>query len=103
MKKILLSCGFAGMLLSSIDTSAQLPLQNFNTPTWPATWIRYNQDGLTPATGVSFVNNAWVLRTRNQTQGDSCIVSTSWYTPAGIANDWVVSPAFNVNGTNCFL
>ncbi|HYD21563.1 MAG TPA: choice-of-anchor J domain-containing protein [Flavipsychrobacter sp.] len=103
MKKVLLSCGIASLLLTSMDASAQLALQNFNAPTWPATWLRYNQDGLTPHSSVAFVNNAWVLRTRNQQQGDSCIVSTSYYNPAGTANDWVVSPQFMVNGTNCFL
>jgi hypothetical protein len=103
MKKVLLSCGVAGMLLSAMDASAQLALQTFNAPTMPAGWLLYNVDGLTPNNNVSFVNNAWVVRTRNQNAGDSCITSTSWYTPAGTASDWIVTPQFTVNGATCCL
>src|SRR5687767_9907196 len=101
MRKILLSCGLAGLLLSSTDTSAQLALQNFNAPAIPAGWLLYNQDMLTPATQTAWATQAWNIRTR--TTGDSCIGSTSWYNPAGTANDWIVSPQFTVNGTGVFL
>lgn len=89
----------AGLGLAA-SASAQLS-ENFNAGI-PATWLRYNVDGLTPASSVSFVNNAWVARAGTPWGTDSCAVSTSWYNPAGIANDWLVSPSFTVPA-NSFL
>jgi hypothetical protein len=63
-------------------------------------WALYNQDGLTPAMQVNFVNNAWVAAQIEM--GNISAVSTSWYTPAGIANDWMVSPSIML-GANSWL
>lgn len=100
MKKLLLSA----VVLAALGNSAFAQLnENFNNGI-PSTWKRYNVDGLTPAAQVAFVNDAWVARQKLQASTtDSCIVSTSWYTPAGIANDWIVSPPFMVNGPNILL
>ncbi|HSD13745.1 MAG TPA: choice-of-anchor J domain-containing protein [Flavobacterium sp.] len=64
-----------------------------------AGWTLYNQDGLTPNSGVSFVNAAWVLYPEEFDNKVS--MSTSWYTPAGTSNDWLVSPSIVLPaGTN---
>jgi hypothetical protein len=53
-----------------------------------------NVDGLTPAGGVSYVNNAWIVREDfRDNVADCAMFSTSWYSPAGTANDWAVFPA----------
>ena len=90
----------AGLGLAA-TASAQLT-ENFNAGI-PATWLRYNVDGLTPASGVAYVNNAWVARAGGAWGTDSCAISTSWYTPAGVANDWLVSPSFTVPTGNAVL
>lgn len=82
------------MLGGTQEAKAQAWLETFNGGI-PSTWKRYNVDGLTPATSVAFINNAWVTIAR--AAGDSCIVSTSWYNPPGQADDWIVSPAFTVS------
>lgn len=96
MKKALLTVPvLAAMLLGTgKEAKAQAWLETFNSGI-PSTWKRYNVDGLTPASSVSFVNNSWVTIAR--AMGDSCIVSTSWYNPPGQADDWIVSPAFTVS------
>lgn len=60
----------------------------------PAGFIVHNVDGRTPAANVSYVTSAWVVRedfiigpTTN-----CAMFSTSWYSPAGAADDWAVLP-----------
>ncbi len=99
MKKILLSIFTA---LSVVSASAQIIWQdNFNTPTPPAipsNWTQYNGDGLTVATNLSTFNfgtNAWVSAKYQGSTTDNYMAATSWYTPAGSANDWLISPALS--------
>jgi len=64
-----------------------------------AGWTLYNQDGLTPNAGVSFVNAAWI--STNEDFDNKVAMSTSWYTPVGTSNDWLVSPSITLpSGTN---
>jgi len=71
----------------------------------PASWQLYDEDGLTPDPGVSNVSSAWVNAEDTDSTGisDSCAVSTSWYSPAGTSDDWLVSPLITVGGNNNFL
>ncbi len=57
-----------------------------------------NNDGLTPDTNVSFINDAWVVTEDldDTGSGDSVLTSTSWYTPPGTADDWIISPAITL-------
>lgn len=60
---------------------------------FPAGWSLFDVDGQTPATNVSYVNNAWERREDLNNVTDSAAYSTSWYTPAGTADDWMFTPA----------
>lgn len=73
------------------------------TGTWmvggiPTGWTQSNGDGLTPYTdfATAFGTNAWITRQVTYADGskDTIAVSCSYYTPAGVANDWLISPAF---------
>jgi len=89
------------MLASGPEAKAQAWLENFDSGI-PSTWTLYDQDGLTPASGIaSLITGAW--SPASLTSGEKIIISTSWYTPAGTANDWIVSPAFTVTSTNMVL
>jgi hypothetical protein len=110
MKKILFS---AIALCSFMTMKAQFP-QTFNTITpispvtvgtgsWkvgglPTGWTQFNGDGLTPYTSLAlaFGTNAWITREISYSNGtkDTVAASTSWYTPAGNANDWLITPSF---------
>lgn len=78
--------------------------ENFNSG-FPVSWTRINQDGLTPHPSVSFVNDAWVAYedVDSTGTGDSVAVATSYYSPAGIANDWMISPAIVLKNHGNFL
>ena len=53
----------------------------------------YNLDGLTPAPQVNLINDAWVVL-GNTNPG---AYSTSYYTSPGMADDWMVTPAIDLD------
>src|SRR6478672_3892762 len=93
-----LTAGFANAQTWSEDFSST------TAPALPASWLQNNVDGLTPAVAASwnFGTNAWVTRDiGTSTYPDAAahtkiVASTSWYSPAGVANDWLISPSFTV-------
>lgn len=67
------------------------------TYSFPAGWSLFNVDNATPATNVAYVNAAWERREDfNFNVADSAAFSTSWYSPAGTANDWMFTPAITI-------
>jgi Secretion system C-terminal sorting domain len=64
----------------------------------PTGWTQYNGDAFTPYTSfaAAFGTNAWITREVTLASGakDTIAVSTSYYTPVGAANDWLISPSF---------
>lgn len=69
-------------------------------PDFPADWVRHNVDSLVPAPAVVYVNNAWIAREDFATpDATNCVAfSTSWYDPAGQADDWMVTPLIALPG-----
>ncbi|MDV7696155.1 choice-of-anchor J domain-containing protein [Chryseobacterium soli] len=70
-------------------------------------WTVINADGLTPNADVSFITNGWNRINRQGTEGNFggpagnyAAMSTSYYTPAGTSNDWLISPQFTVSGAS---
>ncbi len=96
MKKLLSLLAFAGAL----QAEAQIFSEDFSNGI-PSTFTLIDNDGLTPAANVSFVNNAWVGRSLST--GEAYAVSTSWYNPAGQADDWMITPAINISSANTYL
>jgi hypothetical protein len=93
MKKTLL-------LISSFLSILSANSQNVFSENWDGIgpgisgWTLHNVDARTPNTAVSFVNAAWV---RDDEEFDNNVaMSTSWYTPAGASNDWLVSPSISI-------
>ncbi len=81
--------------------------ENFDAGTsLPAGWAQYNVDGLTVASNLSaynFGSNAWVVRNNVATGTGNHAVSTSWYSPAGTSNDWIVSPSIAVPNATGYM
>ena len=58
----------------------------------PATWTLINADGLTPSANVAYVTDAWIGREDIVVNAsDSVAISTSWYSPAGASDDWLIT------------
>lgn len=61
---------------------------------FPSGWTLANVDNKTPASGVNYVTNAWIVREDFANDPTQCAAfSTSWYSPAGAANDFMCTPA----------
>ncbi|MEI6766489.1 MAG: choice-of-anchor J domain-containing protein [Bacteroidota bacterium] len=119
MKKLsFLTMVAASMLLAAIIPTARGQViysedfDNVGGPTsggagtysFPANMLKRNVDNLTPNAAVSYVNEAWERREDfSFNTGDSCAFSTSWYSPAGTANDFMWTPAIGPLPANCLL
>jgi hypothetical protein len=63
-----------------------------------------NVDNRTPDANVAYVNEAWERREDfNFNVADSCAFSTSWYVPAGAANDFMWTPLIGPLPANSVL
>jgi hypothetical protein len=102
MKKHLLA--LSSLLFTGLTFSQVVFNENFDAAAaLPAGWVQYNVDGLTPATNVNYMGtNAWVIRANSATGVGNHAVSTSWYVPAGISNDWLVTPQIAIPGTGSY-
>ncbi len=83
-----------------IDPDTQLPVVRCSGPDGPGTypfpsgWLLRNVDNRTPAASVSYINEAWEVREDFAEDSNNCVAfATSWYSPAGAANDWMWTPA----------
>lgn len=92
--------GGGGNILFSVnfdaDCSQDPPAPPPSPPSpWPAPlgFTVHNVDGRTPAGAVSYVNQAWIVREDFAFNVADCVMfSTSWYSPAGAADDWAAFP-----------
>lgn len=83
-----------------IDPDTQLPVLRCSgtggagTYPFPDGWLLRNVDNRTPASNVAYVNEAWEVREDHGLDATNCVAfATSWYSPAGAANDWMWTPA----------
>lgn len=68
---------------------------------FPPQFLLRNVDNLVPNDQVNAINDAW--ERVDDVGGDSVAVSTSWYNPVGMANDFMWTPAIALTGTNLTL
>lgn len=109
---------FTGLMLAGPASAAVLYSENFRSPTmpgedgvtpcntgpggpgtylFPVGWLLRNVDNRTPAASVAYVNEAWEVREDFALDVTNCVAfATSWYSPAGAANDFMWSPAIAI-------
>jgi hypothetical protein len=67
--------------------------ESAGTNPFPENFLLRNVDNRTPTAQVAYVNDAWEVREDFANNLLECAAfSTSWYTPAGAANDWMWTP-----------
>ncbi len=95
MKKFILPC----LLFSAAFSYGQTIFsEDFeSSTTLPTDWKQYNIDGKTPSSSMNFMgNNAWVVRDYTNNGISKVAVSTSYYSPVGKSDDWLVSPQISL-------
>jgi|GEM_PF-1340005 len=60
-------------------------------------WTVHDVDGNTPSMSTSFVTDGWAVS--DIVDMNFAAISTSWYTPPGQSDDWIISPAITLAGT----
>lgn len=65
-------------------------------PAFPASWTLQDEDGRTPNKNVGYVTAAWVTLEDDFDSSNCAAVSTSWYDPVGLADDWMITPEIHV-------
>ncbi len=98
MKKIY----FSAFLLASLSANAQIFSENFDSGL-PTTWTVIDNDGNTPNSATANLSSAgWHEVTQS---GNGVVGNTSWYTPAGAADDWLITPqiAIPAGATNPYF
>lgn len=109
MKKLLLVASFLAIPLLG---TAQVFQENFDGagPGFAA-WTLIDVDGLTHDAPVAdFDAGAWIRKDRGGPipnyggpDGNFAAMSSSWYSPAGTSNDWLISPQITLPAENAFL
>ena len=100
MKKLLL---FASFLAIPFSGNSQIFQENFDgSGPGFASWTTIDVDGLTPNAAVAFITTGWNRIEKlgangnfGGPAGDFAAMSTSYYNPPGISNDWLISPQNN--------
>ncbi len=106
---LLLACSFSTaksqiIFKETFDGIAGPTAGGAGTYTFPAGWLLRNVDNRTPAANVAYVNEAWERREDFSFNViDSCAFSTSWYSPAGAADDWMWTPLIGPLPANAVL
>lgn len=106
------TCIFCRTVGTSFSGNAQIFQENFdgNGPGFSA-WILIDADGLIHNSQVSeFDAGAWIredlggpIPNYGGADGDFAAMSSSFYTPAGTSNDWLISPLIALPAGNTFL
>lgn len=86
-------------MLQATETTAQVFFeQDFENGIEPMTLI--DVDGFTPHPNVAAYPDAWNAVNPAFGNGTNVAVSNSWYSPAGAADDWMITPAIEITNEN---
>jgi hypothetical protein len=72
--------------------------EDFEGGVLPKGWVVQDVDGNTTAMETSFVDAAWVIGDPLMS-GNQFAISTSWYSPGGVSDDWLISPVITLGAT----
>ncbi len=73
--------------------------EDFSSGAFANGWLLFDVDGQTVNAAVSYVEDAWTVADV-VVMGDPAAYSTSWYSPAGMSDDWMVSPPVPLTATS---
>ena len=76
--------------------------EDFQGGVIPKGWTVHDVDAQPPAAMVAAVDDAWIVADNAFGaigEGEFWAISTSWYDPAGTADDWIITPAITLGAT----
>lgn len=104
MNKSAIAC--SAIFFLSFHANAQTYLQCDFSKGIPAEFTLIDNDGNTPSTDMAnegfAVGTPWIAAAPKG-ESDLAACSTSWYSPSGTSDDWLITPAFTVTDDNAQL
>ncbi len=104
MKKSAIAC--SAIFFLSFHANAQTYLQCDFSKGIPADFTLIDNDGNTPSSDMAnegfAVGTPWIAATPKGGSGPAAC-STSWYSPAGTSDDWMITPAITITDDNVIL
>lgn len=91
-------------LTISVTLSAQVDILSVDFETGiPSSFSIVDADGLTPDPSVSEYINAWIAVADQDDPTDTVAATTSYFTPPGTADRWLISPALQLGSFGNFI
>lgn len=100
MRKLLLTLTFCFVAIIGVNSQTIIFDDDFETAGFPSGYSIHDVDGNTPTTNLAPVFPPAWNRLRFTGDPNWFIASTSSYTPAGTANDWVITPQISLTTGN---
>lgn len=104
MNKCVIAC--SAFFFLSFHANAQTYLQCDFSKGIPSDFTLIDNDGNTPSSDMTnegfAVGTPWIASTPKG-ESDQAACSTSWYSPAGTSDDWMITSAFTVADDNVLL
>ena len=101
MTRFAIACAF---FFLSFHATAQTYLSCDFENGIPADFTLHDYDGNTPSSAMKKagfdVGIPWIATTTDKAGNNHAACSTSWYTPAGTSDDWLITPAVTLSGSN---
>ncbi len=95
---------FLTVVLTISKINAQVTLFNVDFQNGiPSNFSIINNDGLTPASTVSEYTSAWISTIDPSNLTDSIAASTSFFSPVGTANRWLITPKVKLGSFGNFI
>jgi hypothetical protein len=92
------------LVLTISKINAQVTLFNVDFQNGiPSNFSIINNDGLTPAPAVSEYTSAWISTIDPSNVTDSIASSTSFFSPVGTANRWLITPKVKLGSFGNFI
>ena len=88
------------LFIVNIGNAQVIFSEDFQNGFQVASWTLSDLDGLTPNVYVAQFTDAWITAPDFDNAADTVAMSTSWYTPAGTSDDWMMSPSINLTSNN---
>ncbi|MCB0663537.1 MAG: choice-of-anchor J domain-containing protein, partial [Saprospiraceae bacterium] len=85
------------MMVMSFAASAQTAIyfsEDFSGG-MPSDWTILDRDGLTPHPNVAAYTGTWTVDL-GSTPENRAAISSSWYNPAGVSDDWMITPGISI-------
>ncbi|MBU2019795.1 MAG: choice-of-anchor J domain-containing protein [Bacteroidetes bacterium] len=92
-----ITLSFILLVLNNLLAQTPVLVEDFQSGI-PNNWTLLNEDGNTPASQVQEYNAAWISKTDPDSSSNTAASSTSFFSPSGTANRWLITPPIVLGG-----